>query len=574
MNAPTTPPAPVTAGAPDTERAASGRHVLVAVAWPYANGRSHLGHIAGCYLPSDIFARYHRIAGNRVLMVSGTDAHGTPITVLADQEGVTPAEIVERFNPRFHEQWERLGIGFDLFTTTMTDNHREVVGEIFRGLADHGYLEARTTDQFYDPEAERFLPDRYVEGTCPHCGAADARGDQCDTCGKTLDPIDLIEPRSKLTGATPEPRATEHLFILLSKLQGEVQRYLASREGWRNHVINWAQGFVREGLHDRAVTRDIHWGVPVPDDLGLADAEDKRVYVWFEAVIGYLSASKEWAQRQGDPDAWRAWWEDPAAESYYFIGKDNIPFHAVYWPAQLMGRPELNLPTNVPANQYVTFKGEKASKSLGVGRAVLDYLEVFGADELRYALATNLPEYNDVDLTDEELVRRVNDELVATWGNLVNRVLAMIGKNFDGVVPEPGPLDAEDEALLAAVDERLTSEAELLEQVELRRALKEVMAGAQAANIYLNAREPWKTAKTDRERTATTLWTALQAIAGLNVGLAPYLPFAAAKLDGWLGGTGDMVAGGWSRPEVPAGTTLGTPSPLFAKVELPGDDQS
>ncbi len=574
MNAPTPSSAPVTAGAPDTERAVSGRHILVAVAWPYANGLSHLGHIAGCYLPSDIFARYHRIAGNRVLMVSGTDAHGTPITVLADQEGVTPAEIVERFNPRFHEQWDRLGIGFDLFTTTMTDNHREVVGEVFRGLADHGYLEARTTDQFYDPEAERFLPDRYVEGTCPHCGASDARGDQCDACGKTLDPIDLIEPRSKLTGATPEPRATEHLFILLSKLQGEVQRYLASREGWRNHVINWAQGFVREGLHDRAVTRDMAWGIPLPDDAELDAPNDKRIYVWFEAVIGYLSASKEWAELQGDPEAWRAWWEDPDAESYYFIGKDNIPFHAVYWPAQLMGRPELNLPTNVPANQYVTFKGAKASKSLGVGRAVLDYLEVFGADELRYALATNLPEYNDVDLTDEELVRRVNDELVATWGNLVNRVLAMTGKNFDGVVPEPGPLDAEDEALLAAVDERLATEADLLEQVELRRALKEAMAGAQAANIYLNAREPWKTAKTDRERTATTLWTALQAIAGLNVGLAPFLPFASAKLDGWLGGNGDMVAGGWSRPEIPAGTTLGTPSPLFTKVELPADDDS
>lgn len=561
------------AGAPRPGTETTDRHVLVAVAWPYANGLSHLGHIAGCYLPADIFARYHRIAGDRVLMVSGTDAHGTPITVLADQEGVTPAEIVERFNPRFQEQWERLGVSFDLFTTTMTDNHREVTADIFRGLKDHGYLEARTTEQFYDPEAQRFLPDRYVEGTCPHCGAADARGDQCDACGKTLDPIDLIDPRSKLTGATPEPRPTEHLFILLSRLQDEVLTYLEGREGWRNHVINWALGFVRDGLHDRAVTRDIAWGVPIPDDLGLEDAEHKRVYVWFEAVIGYLSAAKEWAERSGDPDAWKAWWEDPAAESYYFIGKDNIPFHAVYWPAQLMGSPELNLPTNVPANQYVTFKGAKASKSLGVGRAVLDYLEVFGADELRYGLTTNLPEYNDVDLTDGELVRRVNDELVATWGNLVNRVLAMTSRNFDGQVPTPGPLDEQDEALLAAVDERLIAEAALLERVELRQALKEAMAGAQAANIYLNAREPWRTAKTDRERTATTLWTALQAIAGLNVALAPFLPFAAAKLHGWLGLDGTMAGAGWQRPEVVAGTALGTPSPLFAKVELPDTDE-
>lgn len=565
----------VTAGAPRPGApGSSDRHVLVAVAWPYANGLSHLGHIAGCYLPADIFARYHRIAGNRVLMVSGTDAHGTPITVLADQEGVTPAEIVERFNPRFHEQWERLGVAFDLFTTTMTENHREVTHEIFRGLKEHGYIEARTTDQFYDPDAERFLPDRYVEGTCPHCGATDARGDQCDTCGKTLDPIDLIDPRSKLTGATPEPRPTEHLFILLSRLQDEVADYLASRRGWRNHVINWAQGFVREGLHDRAVTRDISWGVPLPDDLTLEGADGKRVYVWFEAVIGYLSAAKEWAQRSEDPEAWRAWWEDPDAESYYFIGKDNIPFHAVYWPAQLMGSPQLNLPTNVPANQYVTFKGAKASKSLGVGRAVLDYLEVFGADELRYGLTTNLPEYNDVDLTDEELVRRVNDELVATWGNLVNRVLAMTRKNFDGTVPAPGSLDEEDEGLLETVDARLRAEADLLEQVELRRALKEAMAGAQAANVYLNALQPWKTAKADRERTATTLWTALQAIAGLNVALAPFLPFSAAKLHGWLGLDGTMEDACWQRPEVVAGTVLAEPSPLFAKVELPDTEDA
>jgi methionyl-tRNA synthetase len=418
--------------------------VLVAVAWPYANGLSHLGHIAGAYLPADIFARYHRIVGNRVLMVSGTDAHGTPITVLADQEGVTPAQIVDRFNPRFHEQWERLGISFDLFTTTMTDNHREVTWEILRGLRDHGYLEARTTEQFYDPVAERFLPDRYVEGTCPNCGADNARGDQCDTCGKTLDPVDLIDPRSKLTGATPEQRPTEHHFILLSKLQQDVCTWLEGREGWRNHVINWALGFVKEGLHDRAITRDLSWGVPLPPDAGLDAPNDKRIYVWFEAVIGYLSASKEWAQQQGDPEAWRAWWEDPAAESYYFVGKDNIPFHAVYWPAQLMGSGELNLPTNVPANQYVTFKGAKASKSFGVGRAALDYLEIFEPDALRYGLATNLPEYNDVDLTDEELVRRVNDELVATWGNLVNRVFAMTRKNHGGVVPEPGPLEDRD----------------------------------------------------------------------------------------------------------------------------------
>jgi methionyl-tRNA synthetase len=552
----------------------TARHILVAVAWPYANGLSHLGHIAGCYLPADVFARYHRIAGNRVLMVSGTDAHGTPITVLADQEGLPPSEIVERYNPRFHEQWERLGISFDLFTTTMTDNHREVVWDLFRTLHAGGYIDTRKTEQFFDPQAGRFLPDRYVEGTCPNCAYEHARGDQCERCGKTLDPVDLIEPRSKLTGATPEPRETEHYFLLLPRLRDDLLEWLGTREGWRSHVINWARGFVGEGLIETAITRDLAWGVPIPPELDIStEASQKRIYVWFEAVIGYLSASKEWAQRQGDPDAWRAWWEDPAAESYYFIGKDNVPFHAVFWPSYLIGysrgsdRP-LNLPTNVPANQYVTFRGDKASKSRGVGKSLLDYLDVFPVDELRYALATILPEYADTELTEDELVRRINDELVAAWGNLVNRVLAMTRKNFDGVVPEPAELDERDHTLLATIDEVLAEEQDLFERVELRQALKQALHGAQETNAYLNALEPWKTAKIDRDRTATTLWTALQAINGLKLGFAPFVPGASRTLDAWVGGDGELNGRGWRREEVPAGTVLGEPSPLFKKVEL------
>jgi methionyl-tRNA synthetase len=558
--------------------AGSPRHVLVAVAWPYANGLSHLGHIAGCYLPADIFARYHRIAGDRVLMVSGTDAHGTPITVKADQEGVEPAEIVERYHPRFLEQWDRLGISFDLFTTTMTDNHREVTWDLFRHLHASGYIDTKTTEQFFDPQAGRFLPDRYVEGTCPSCGSDQARGDQCDNCGATLDPIDLIDPRSKLTGAVPEQRETEHYFVLLPKLQEELLAWLEGREGWRSHVINWARGFVREGLHDRAITRDLAWGVPIPPEFDIStEASQKRIYVWFEAVIGYLSASKEWAQRAGDPDAWKAWWENPDAQGYYFIGKDNVPFHAVFWPSYLLGynagaEQPLNLPTDVPANQYVTFRGAKASKSRGVGKSLLDYLEDYGADELRYALATILPEQADTDLAEDELIRRVNDELVATWGNLVNRVLAMTRKNFDGEVPVPGQLDDRDHELLATVDEQLAEEARLIGVVELRRALKAALAGAQAANGYLNALEPWRTAKTDRDRTATTLWTALQAINGLKVAFAPFTPFASEQLHRWLGGEGDLVDHGWQRHEVPAGTPLGTPKPLFRKMEDPEEE--
>jgi len=548
------------------------RHILVAVAWPYANGSLHLGHLAGAYLPADIFARYHRIAGDRVLMVSGSDGHGTPITVRAEQESTTPREVVERFHPEFLRYWDELGISFDLFTTTLTKNHAATTQEILRGLHRNGFLEARTTLQPFDPVAKRFLPDRYVEGTCPRCGSEGARGDQCDACGATLDPTDLVDPRSKLTGATPEQRETEHFFFLLPKLGERMLAWLESREEWRPHVINWALGFVREGLQDRAITRDIDWGVPLPDDVTLDGAEGKRVYVWFDAVIGYLSASREWAQRTGDPEAWRAWWEDPAAESYYFIGKDNVPFHAVFWPAQLMGSGDLNLPTDVPANQYVTFKGAKASKSRGVGRSLLDYLAVYQPDALRYAVAAHLPEQSDVDLTEEDMVRRINDELAAAWGNLVNRVFAMTAKTFDGIVPEVGELGDTDRALLAIIDRTLADAGGAIEAVELRRALRLALTGAQEVNAYLNEMEPWRTAKTDLARTGTTLHIALQAIAGLVVAFALFTPFSSATIHGWLGLDGTLEEGGWQRPEVPAGTRLGEATPLFARVELAEDD--
>lgn len=563
---------------PDDDRAErpgdrhARRHVLVAVAWPYANGSLHLGHLAGAYLPADIFARYHRIIGSRVLMVSGSDGHGTPITVRAEQESTTPQAVVERFHPEFLRYWEELGISFDLFTTTLTENHAATTQEILRGLHANGLIEARTTRQPFDPVAERFLPDRYVEGTCPRCGSAGARGDQCDACGATLDPVDLVDPRSKLTGATPELRETEHYFILLPELGERMLEWLDSREGWRPHVINWARGFVTEGLQDRAITRDIDWGVRLPDDVTLEGAEGKRIYVWFDAVVGYLSASREWAQRSGDPEAWRAWWEDPSAESYYFIGKDNVPFHAVFWPAQLMGSGSLNLPTNVPANQFVTFKGAKASKSTGVGRSLLDYLEIYQPDALRYAIAAHLPEQADVDLSEEDMVRRINDELSAAWGNLVNRVFAMTAKNFGGIVPEAGDLIDADRALLATIDTALEESATAIEAIELRRALRHAMAGAQEVNAYLNELEPWRTAKTDMVRTATTLNVALQAIAGLVVAFAPFTPFSSATIHGWLGLTGTLEEGGWMRPEVPAGTQLGDAVPLFARVELPEAD--
>jgi methionyl-tRNA synthetase len=540
------------------------RHILVAVAWPYATGSLHLGHIAGAYLPPDIFARYHRMAGNKVLMVSGSDVHGTPITVKADEEGVSPREIVDRYHPRFLDYWAKLGINFDLFTTTGTDNHKRVAQEFFLRLLENGYLYRHTTSQFYDEDAQRFLPDRYVEGTCPHCGYIDARGDQCDNCGRTLDPHELIDPRSTLSGTSPVERNTEHYYWKLSVFQEPLLDWLGSHPEWRPHVVNFAIGMVKAGLNDRAFTRDLDWGIPIPvDDLG----SGKSIYVWWEAVMGYFSAPQEWAQLQGTPDAWQDWWFNQDAESYYFVGKDNIPFHAVYWPALLMGHGGLNLPTNVPGNQYVTFGGSKASESRGVGRSLDWYLDRFEPDALRYAIASVLPEHNDTDLSDTEIVRRVNEELVATWGNLVNRVLSMTAKFAGGTTPASGALDPTDTALLARMDTALAEAGAQIEAVELRAALRTLMDGAQEVNVYLNQKAPWKTAASDAERTGTTLYVALSAINGLKTGFSVFLPFTSARVHTLLGQAGMLEDQGWQRAELQPGTSLPMPKPLFTKIE-------
>jgi len=534
--------------------------VLVAVAWPYASGSRHLGHLAGAYLPADVFARHQRRVGNEVLMVSGSDVHGTPITVRADEEGVTPQDIVDRYHNEFVSQWEQTGIQWDNYTTTGTPHHARVTQEMFLAQLANGHIDKRTTDQFYDPEAERFLPDRYVEGTCPNCAYEEARGDQCDNCGRTLDATDLGDPRSKISGATPELRATEHFYYRYSDFREELAAWLGDKEGWRPHVLNFALGWTREdGLHDRAITRDLDWGVEIPvDDLG----PGKRIYVWYDAVIGYLSAAQEWAANQGDPERWKHWWENDESRHVYFIGKDNIPFHCVFWPAQLMGAGDLHLPDDVPANQFITFKGGKASASRGVGMTIEQGLEMFQADGLRYALAANFPEQADTDISVEEIARRINEELVATWGNLVNRVLSMVNKNH-GSQPESDGRTAEDDAILATVDAALATTGEQIERVELRAALRSAMDGAQAINAYLNATEPWKLAKSDPARSAVVLATALDAINGIRIAFTPFLPFSSAALDEALG---DVE--GWRRVPVPPGTTIDKPTPMFTKVDV------
>ncbi len=543
--------------------------VLVAVAWPYASGSRHLGHLAGAYLPADIYARFQRAIGNDVLMVSGSDVHGTPITVRAEEEGVEPQVIVDRYHHEFSRNWDDLGFDWDLFTTTGTPNHHAVTQDVFLTLYEKGHIDKRTSQQFYDPEAERFLPDRYVYGTCPHCGYGDARGDQCDNCGRTLDPIDLIDPRSRLSGATPEQRSTEHFYLRLSDFAEPLKTWLETREGWRKHVTNFSLGWIEEGLHDRAITRDIDWGVEIPVP-GLGPA--KRIYVWFDAVIGYLSAAKEWAQIQGTPERWREWWENDDAEHVYFVGKDNVPFHAIIWPAMLMGYGRLQLPTNIPANQYVTFKGGKASASRGIGLTIPEALEVFEPDAIRYAMAANLPENSDVDITEEELVRRINEELVATWGNLVNRVVSMTHRYFDGVVQAVVDPDGVDDKLSAGVASRLAEAHAAMSEVRLRQGLQVLMSGAQDVNVYLSEREPWQTAKNDLVRTGTTLAVAAEAIGVLATGLAPYLPTTSRAILDAFGMDTDARQPAWGVAQVAAGTELADLQPLFSKAELPAGE--
>ena len=496
------------------------KNILVAVAWPYASGSRHLGHIGGAYLPADIFARYHRVVGNNVLMVSGSDVHGTPITVRADAEGVEPIDIVNKYHNEFLGYWEKLGISWDNYTTTMTDTHIEVVHDIFNKLLEKGFIDKQKSLQAYDPGENKFLPDRYVEGTCPYCSYSEARGDQCDSCSKTLDPEELINPISKISGNKAEFKETEHFFLKLSLLEDQLASWLDEKEGWRPHVINWAKSFVKDGLQDRAITRDLDWGIEIPvDDLG----SGKKIYVWFEAVIGYLSASKEWAKNNGNEKEWAEWWNNESAETYYFIGKDNVPFHAVIWPSILLAYEGLNLPTNVPANQYILVKGEKASASRGVGKTLQEYLDEWNPDALRYALASALPEQSDTEISEDEMIRRNNEELVAAWGNLVQRVFTQIQNNFSKI-SEIDEADEVDKKLLKEMSESYEIVGQLIEKVELKAALQESMRYVSKVNGYLNETEPWKVIKENEKRAGRILYTALEAIDSCANLLYPFMP--------------------------------------------------
>ena len=541
--------------------------ILVAAAWPYANGPLHLGHIAGCYLPADIFARYHRLKGNRVLMVSGSDQHGTPITIRAEREGIEPQDLVDRYHADFLRSWQRMGISFDLFTSTGTDNHRQVVHDMFRALHDKSYIYTDTMLLPYCPSCRRFLPDRYVEGTCPNCGDSGARGDQCESCGRTLNPEDLVGPRCGICGTPPEFKYSEHFFLRLSAFQEPLLNWVRQQTHWKANVLNFSRSYLEDGLKDRAISRDISWGVPIPLD----GYDGKRIYVWFEAVIGYLSASKEWAQREGQPDKWKDFWTNPESRAYYFIGKDNIPFHTIIWPAILLGYGGFNLPYHVPANEFLSLENRQFSTSRDWAVWLPDYLERYDPDPLRYYLSINMPETGDSDFSWSEFVRRNNDELVATYGNLVHRVLTFTYRNFDRKVPAPSPLDPQSQQLLDQASATLDSVGASLEGCRFRAGMTQALALAQLANRYLDSKAPWKSLKVDREATATTLWVALSVINCLKMVMYPFLPFSAQKLHDMLGFQGEIQGLGWDwkgdTDHLPPGQLLNEPTPLYTKLD-------
>ncbi|HEV2661587.1 MAG TPA: methionine--tRNA ligase [Ktedonobacteraceae bacterium] len=546
-------------------------HILVCVAWPYAKSATHVGQIVGAYLPADTFARYHRMAGNSVLMVSGSDEHGTPILVDAEKQGITPRAFVANYHKQITDVWERLGMSWDLYTETGTANHYRITQDFFLTLYDKGYIYKDTMLSAYSPADRRFLPDRYIEGTCPICGYTQARGDQCDNCGHTLDPVDLIDPHSRLSTGEDnriEMRQTEHFFLDLPKLQEPLMEWLSQeKDHWRQNTLTFAMNWLKEGLHARAITRDLDWGVPIP----LEGYEDKRIYVWFDAVIGYYSASVEWAERQGTPEAWKTWWvpgqADPPVKSYYFIGKDNIPFHTIIWPAMLIGYGNRNLPYDVPANEFMTMSGAKASSSRGNVIWTKDVLDQYGADALRYYLSITAPEGRDSDFTYDELVRRNNDELVATYGNAVHRTLSFLQSRFAGVVPQLQALREADREVLAELERGFGLVGHNIALCHFKEGLNAAMAVARAANRYLDEQAPWKQIKVDREAAGTSIYVMLQVISGLRLLFCPYLPFSSQKLHEYLGFEGDVSKISWRPQTVPAGITLPQPAPLFAKLE-------
>ena len=508
--------------------------VLVTSALPYANGPIHLGHLSGAYLPADIYVRYKRLNGDDVLYICGSDEHGVPITITADKEKVSPQVIIDRFHEANKKAFEKFGMSFDNYSRTSLPIHHETAKEFFLEFFNRGLFIEKKSNQFYDEKARMFLPDRYVEGTCPRCGNEQARSDECENCGSLYDPSELKNPKSKVSGGTPTLKETTHYFFPLGKYQPALEKYvddMNAKYGWKDNVLQYCRGWFKDGLKDRAITRDLDWGVKVPVD----SAAGKVIYVWFEAVLGYISSTKEYSQLKNQPELWKKYWQDVNTKYIAFIGKDNVVFHTIIFPAILMAWNEGNrekycLPQNVPANEFLNFEGKKFSKSRGWGIDVDEFLNLFPADLLRYTLAANLPETRDTDFYWKEFQLRNNSELADILGNFINRTFTFLHKHFDGKVPALGKLEKIDENMLNEIGGYPNRVAELFEKFKIRDGVNEIMNLARDGNKYFNDSEPWLTVKSNKEKCGTTLNICLQAIYTLAELFYPVLPFSCEKL--------------------------------------------
>lgn len=536
--------------------------IVVNVAWPYANGTIHLGHVAGSLLPADLFSRYNRLIGNEVLMVGGSDMHGTPITISAEKAGMTPEQYAEKYHQINKKAIEDMGIEYSLFNKTHCQTHIEITQKLFLDLRDHGYIYTKGTDQYYCPKCARFLPDRYVEGVCPKCGAEKTRSDQCDACGTTFETGDLLKPYCTLCGSEPEIRNTEHFFLKLSAFREPLLRYLEDKDYWRANVKAFTKNWLEDGLNDRAITRDMSWGIPIP----VEGWDDKVIYVWFEAVIGYLSASIEYSRMIGKPDYWEAFWKDPEAKHYYFIGKDNIPFHSIIWPAILMGEGGLDLPYDIPANEYLMINGGKLSKSRSNGGAIdiPSVLSRYDADSIRFYLSINMPDTHDTEFTWDDLDTKINNDLVATLGNYYHRCLSFTKKNFGSI-----PAGETSFETVAEIEKTLDEYRELMSVCDFKRAIKAVMELARYGNRYFDSVKPWALIKEDRDACGAAMNEALRIVKALCVMMWPFLPRSSEKIGGYLGYDGSIESAGLDAALAPMkeGQELQEPVPVYKKIE-------
>ena len=557
------------------------QRILVTAALPYANGPIHLGHLAGAYMPADIYVRFQRLSGKEIVFICGSDEHGVPITLTADKEHTTPQAIVDRYHAMNKSAFEKMSMSFDNYSRTSLPLHHTTALGFFLDFHKRGILREKKEKQFFDQKANMFLPDRYVEGTCPVCANPEARGDQCERCGSYLNPTELISPKSKISGETPVLKETSHLFFPLGDYQKRLEHYIAersARDGWKDNVVKYCQTWFQDGLTDRAVTRDLDWGVKIP----LPDYEHKVLYVWFDAVLGYISSTIEWANHIGKPDEWKKFWLDDSTKYVAFIGKDNVVFHCIVFPAMLMAWNDANaskyvLPENVPANEFLNFEGQKFSKSRGIGIDVQDFLARFPADPLRYYLASSMPEYRDSDFYWKDFQAKNNNELADILGNFINRTLAFAGRTFEGIVPARGELSALDNVIVEALSKTPAAAAKCFEGYRFRDGLLEIMNLARAANKYFNDAEPWKTAKSDKQRCATTINLSVQVARSLAILMSPIIPTSCERVWRMLNLNGKVTEQNWDSAGkllVQETHKLGVTEILFTKIEDEVIDQA